>query len=258
MIGMQKKAVKAQFGPRASEYAKGCFAGDETLDLILSFIEPTRDDEVLDVATGAGFTAAAFAPLVREVVACDLTEEMLEQAEALFKERELKNVLTDEADVEELPYADDVFDAVACRIAAHHFPRARKALMEMVRVLKPGGRIAVADTMAAPGRQVDQFLNELELLRDPSHVRNYTETEWESLFTDCRLGGIQATKGVFTVDFDEWVERAGVPDKARKSLRKSLLGAPAEIKEALDVKEDGDKLSFNNFWIVIGGVKPEK
>ncbi|MCL5292720.1 MAG: class I SAM-dependent methyltransferase [Actinobacteria bacterium] len=250
-----KELVRMQFGAQAGEYAKGCFIGDETLDLILRFIEPRPDDEALDVATGAGFTAAALAPHVKEVVAVDITEEMLEQAEALFKERELRNALIDVADAEDLPYADEVFDVVTCRIAAHHFPRARRALEQMVRVLKPGGRLVVADSSAPADRRVDVFLNEIEKMRDQAHVRNYGEAEWRSLLTDCGTEVEQVAAGTFEIDFDEWTHRAAVPDRTKRQIRKMLLGAPAEIKEAVKVREEGGKLFFTNFWLVIGARK---
>lgn len=250
-----KELVKAQFGAQADEYAKGCFIGDETLDLIIEFARPQEGDKALDVATGIGFTAAALAPLVEEVVACDITEEMVERAETLFKERGLKNALTDVADAEELPYADGVFDIVTSRIAPHHFPHLRKALSEMARVLKEGGRMVVADSVAPEERDVDRFLNEIEKLRDPAHVRNYSESEWRGLLADNGLEVERVEMDIFEIDFDEWAKRAATPEKVARQIRRMLLAAPDAVKKAIVVREEPEKLKFNNFWLVIGAIR---
>lgn len=250
------EVVRAQFGSQAAEYAKGCFAGDETLDAILSLVEPGESDEALDIATGAGFTAAALAPLVKEVIASDVTEEMLEQAESLFKGKGLTNVMTDAVNAEELPYADGVFDIVTCRIAAHHFERVRRALEEMARVLKPGGRLGIADSSSPPDKRIDAFLNEIEKMRDPAHVRNYSEGEWRSLIADSGLTVERVIAGEFDLDFDEWAHRAGTPDKVKRQIRKMLLNASSEVREALKVREEDGRLKFSNFWIAIGARKP--
>lgn len=248
--------VKAQFGSQAAEYAKGCFVGDETLDVLLRMVEPRETDEVLDVATGAGFMAAALAPRVKEVIASDVTEQMLERADMLFRERGLSNAITDLVNAEDLPYADGVFDIVTCRIAAHHFESARRALKEMARVLKPGGRLGIADTASPSDKRIDAFLNEVEKLRDPAHVRNYSEEEWRSLLDDCGLIAESIAHGEFDLDFDDWIFRAGTSDKRKRQIRKMFLTAPPYIKESLKVREEGGKLKFLNFWIAIGAKKP--
>ncbi len=248
--------VRKQFGPQAAQYSGGCFAEGESLDVLLSLVEPRETDEALDIATGAGFMAATLAPLVREVIASDVTEEMLKRAEMLFRERSLGNVITDIVNAEALPYADGVFDIVTCRIAAHHFESARRALQEMARVLKPGGRLGIADTASPPDGRVDSLLNAVEKLRDPSHVRNYSEQEWRSLLADCGLAIDRIVSGEFELDFDEWVFRAGTPDKRIRQIKKMLLGAPSDVKEALKVKEEDGKIGFSVFWIAIGARKP--
>jgi ubiquinone/menaquinone biosynthesis C-methylase UbiE len=253
-----KEVVKAQFGAQAAEYAKGCFVGDETLNLMLKYIEPNPEDEALDVATGAGFTAAALASNVKEVVASDITEEMLETAASLFKEKGLTNVLADVADAEALPYADEVFDIVTCRIAAHHFVSVRRAVMEMARVMKEGGRLGIADSIAPADPDVDEFVNALEKLRDPGHVRNYSEAEWRALLTDGGFDIVEAETGVFDIGFEEWVDRSGASDRTKRHLRKQLLGAGPKVKEAIHLREEEDGLHFDNFWMVVGARKRSK
>jgi SAM-dependent methyltransferase len=123
------------------------------------------DDLVLDVAAGTGHVARRLAPSVRAVVAVDATRAMLEQGRAQAP----PNVLFVHADAASLPFLDDSFDVVVTRFAIHHFDDPAVQIAEMRRVLKRGGRLAVADLIAHPEAAPTQ--NRLETLRDPSHTR---------------------------------------------------------------------------------------
>jgi SAM-dependent methyltransferase len=122
-------------------------------------------DLVLDVAAGTGHVARRLAPNVRTVVALDATRAMLEQGRAEAP----PNVLFVVGDAAALPFLDDSFDVIVTRFAVHHFEDPRVQLDEMRRVLKPNGRLAVADLIAHP--EAPDTQNRLERLRDPSHVR---------------------------------------------------------------------------------------
>lgn len=123
-----KSEIQKQFGKNAHQYAvsEGHAHGDD-LDILIELLEPAPDMRVLDVATGAGHTAAAIAPLVASVVAIDLTAEMVHEAEQLFSRRGLRNAAARVMDAEALLFPDASFDAVTCRIAPHHFPNIEKA-----------------------------------------------------------------------------------------------------------------------------------
>src|SRR4029079_13525729 len=84
-------------------------------------------------------------------------------------------------DVEDLAFPDASFDGVTCRIAAHHFHNVDRAIAEIARVLRPGGRFVLEDSMSPHNPVLDRFLNGVETLRDPTHIRSYTEIEWRSL-----------------------------------------------------------------------------
>jgi SAM-dependent methyltransferase len=123
------------------------------------------DDLVLDVAAGTGHVARRLAPQVRAVVALDATRAMLERGRAHAP----PNVLLVRGDAAALPFLDASFDVVVTRFAIHHFEDPHVQLREMRRVLRPGGRLAVADLLAHPEAADTQ--NRLEALRDPSHTR---------------------------------------------------------------------------------------
>jgi SAM-dependent methyltransferase len=134
--------------------------------------QPHAGWHALDIATGAGHTAFAFAPYVARVTASDLTPEMLIVAEKLAMEKGLTNVDFKEADAEHLPFDEATFDLVTCRIAPHHFPDIVQFLRECARILKPGGVLAVVDNIV-PGDQdetVREFYRLLDAGTPPFHL----------------------------------------------------------------------------------------
>ena len=115
-------------------------------DEIIRSINPKGTDVVLDIAAGTGEPGLTIATMLKggKVIITDLSEDMLEIAKEHAKERGINNIETRACDVSELPFADNKFDAISCRFGFMFFPDMLLAAKEMVRVLKPGGRIAVA------------------------------------------------------------------------------------------------------------------
>ncbi len=148
------------------------------LDTLIEFAEPVSDDVVLDVATGAGHVALALAPLVSSVVATDLATGMVDKARERGTEAGVPNLECGIADAERLPLDDEPFDLVTCRIAPHHFVDINAAIGEAARVLRPGGRYVVVDSMSPDDPELDAFLDMVERRRDPTHVRSYRRDEW--------------------------------------------------------------------------------
>lgn len=180
-----ERQARQVFGERAAFYTSSPIHADQALleHLVqLARLSPTA--RVLDVATGTGHTALAFAPHAREVVGCDLTPEMLAEAEKLRSERGIENLTLLACSVLDLPFPDEDFDVVTCRRAAHHFSDIGLALREMRRVLKPGGRLIVDDRSVPEDDFVDATMNRLDRLHDASHVRQYRPSEWASLLAD--------------------------------------------------------------------------
>ena len=177
------RSAKEQFDKQAAEYnAQWNTWSEETLRAMLPAAGPKPTDTVLDVATGTGFTALAFAPLVYSVVGLDVSPGMLAQAQKYAAERGITNARFEEGAAEALPFGDAQFDLVTCRIAPHHFLNMPQFLSETARVLKPGGLFVLVDT-AVPDDAPDAaaWQNAVEVMRDPSHVQNYTQSEWRQL-----------------------------------------------------------------------------
>jgi ubiquinone/menaquinone biosynthesis C-methylase UbiE len=173
--------VVDQFTRQAASFASSPAIRDRILlDLIVDLAGAGPDDTSLDVACGPGLLVCAFAERVAHATGIDLTSAMLAEARAEQSRRRLSNLSWHIGDATRLPYDAATFSIVSSRFAFHHMPDPRPALREMVRVLRPGGRIVVADSAPAP-QKAERF-NRVERLRDPSHVRALTVDELRTLF----------------------------------------------------------------------------
>lgn len=233
------ESVRRQFGSAAADYATSAVhAGGPDLAAMLNAAEETGSERLLDVATGAGHTALAFAPLVAEVVAVDLTEAMLAAGRGLAAERGLGNVRFEPGDAERLPFDDGSFDLVTCRYAAHHFPRPAAAAAEWARVLRPGGRCLLVDVVSFVEPATDTVLNAIEVLRDPSHVRDHTVGQWRAMIEAAGLEAEALGEWPLRLEFASWVARMRTPPAAIGGIGAILDAAPSSVREALGVEAD--------------------
>ena len=231
--------VQRQFGAAAGNYAiSGVHSGGPNLDEIVARAALRGHERVLDVGTGAGHTALALARGAREVVALDLTEEMLAQAAGLARERGLANVWFKRGRAEARPFPDASFDVVTSRLCAHHYADAAAATREAARVLKPGGQYLLVDSYSPEDAVQDTYLNAIEVLRDPSHVRNYRLSEWCALFRDAGFAVEVGPRWTLRLGFDEWVARIGTPAALVTGLRALLDAAPSEVRATYEISPE--------------------
>lgn len=176
---MNSGKVQEVFGKRALTYVDSASHQDrEVLSSVAEMCGDLRGKTLLDVATGTGHTGLFLAPLAWEVVGLDLTREMLELARKAATERQITNVSWVRGNVACLPFPEGCFEVVCCRRAPHHFPDLDLALAEMARVLKNGGRLVIDDRSVPDDQEIDETMNLLDKLHDPSHVREYGTRVW--------------------------------------------------------------------------------
>ncbi|MBE0607504.1 MAG: methyltransferase domain-containing protein [Deltaproteobacteria bacterium] len=255
----EKERTRAQFGRVAAKYRCSADHTDvEDLDLLFMALALDPAHRVLDVATGGGHTAAAIAARSGRVVASDLTPSMLREARHLASERRAGNVLFAAADAEALPFREVAFDRVTCRIAPHHFPDVRSALSEMVRVTRPGGRIGIIDSTVPGDPSLDAFLNGVEKVRDPSHVRSYRIEEWLEFLAGAGLLLLQAASLWKTHAFPEWVARTGRPKAVQWEVERIFLSAFPLARETFRIRTDGGRVvSYSDEKSIFVAKKPE-
>ncbi len=234
-----KQSVQDQFRQAAENYRKSAVhAAGEDLQRIAQLVQAQPAAHALDAGCGAGHTAAAIAPYAGQVTAFDLTDTMLEQVNRLAAERGLTNITTRQGDVETLPFDDATFDLVVSRYSAHHWPHPATALQEIARVLQPGGRFILSDIVAADDPAQDTFLQTLELLRDPSHVRDHSIPQWQAMFVGAGFACEVVYMWLLPLAFDDWVRRIGTPPVHVAALKALYEGAAAEIREAFQIQPD--------------------
>jgi ubiquinone/menaquinone biosynthesis C-methylase UbiE len=248
--------IQQQFGANADKYATSAIhSKGESLARLVDLTQPQRDWLVLNVSTGAGHTALAFAPRVARVIACDLTPQMLHTAERLAKERGIANIEFKSADAHSLPFDESTFDLVTNRIALHHYSDVRKAIAEMARVSKPGGLVALADNVVPPDKVTAGYINHLEQLHDRSHHWAYPVARLEAMFSDAGLKVEHTESFSKEMEVDPWADRSGATEETKAKLRKWLDDAPDPAREWLGPRHDGDRIFFSLHEAIIVGRK---
>jgi len=252
--------VAANFGPVAQNYASSAsHANKAALDELVDLVAPKSTDGVLDIATGAGNVALAFASQVARVVAFDLTPSMLAQTLKTAGERGLTNVETVQGLAENLPFEDGIFDIVTVRLAPHHYADVQKAVNEMARVCRPGGKVVIVDSSAPEDDDLDREINEIEVLRDNSHIRNYKPSEWHAMVEAASLEVVHEHVGLhtegFKMDFDDWVQRIRTPEAEVAELRRRFREASPALADLLRLEIKGETILFTLEQITIVGVK---
>lgn len=254
----QKAQVQDYFSRNAEDYVASFShrqGGD--LDRLIELGEWDRSQRALDVATGGGHTALAIAPHVGRVTVTDLTPRMLDKAREFILAQGVTNAVFQEADAENLPFADGSFERVTCRIAPHHFPDIARFVREVARVLTPGGLFLLIDCMAPGDPELDVFDNRVEKWRDPSHGRSCTVEEWEAFFARAELTIEHLDFFRKTHEYDDWTLRAKLPPYEKAQLARFILESAERIQQYFEVKrkQDGQLESFTNDFLLLKGRK---
>jgi SAM-dependent methyltransferase len=190
----QRRLILDQFTRQAVPFAEmPAHSNDEANRLLTHMARVGPGDTVLDVACGPGLVACALAEVARHVTGIDLTPAMIEQAKARQQSKGLANLTWVVGDAVPLPLPDAAFSVVVTRYSFHHFLEPKAVLAEMVRVCRPGGRVAVIDVFTSSPEQAEAY-NRVEKLRDPSHVRALS---LEDLTALCRDAGLWDLRTAF-------------------------------------------------------------
>ena len=211
---------------------------------------------LLDIATGGGHTANAFASLVKKVTAVDLTTEMLIAAENFIKENGHQNVEFVQGDAEKLPFEDESFEIVTCRIAPHHFPNVDLFIKEVYRVLKPKGQFLLNDNVVPEKQEFDRFYNTIEKMRDYSHFRAWKKSEWIQKLEESGLEIFERHRFEKTFLFDPWCSNMKLSEPEKNHLTRYILESSQEIKDKFRIVIENEKIiSFVGEAIILKAIK---
>jgi ubiquinone/menaquinone biosynthesis C-methylase UbiE len=232
--------VLEQYDSRAQAYlASAVHAAGADLDR-MAFVIGNRPDAVaLDMGCGGGHVAFRMAPLVKKVVAYDLSAAMLETVGAEAQRRGLDNLVTKQGAAEALPCPDGSFDVVATRYSAHHWGAFADGLAQMRRVLKNDGLALFMDVVSPGVPLLDTWLQTLELLRDASHVRNASLGEWQAALASLGFAVEEVATYKLRLEFGAWIERMRTPDVHVAAIRSLQRRAAAEVRDYFAIEADG-------------------
>ncbi|MFM9872471.1 MAG: class I SAM-dependent methyltransferase [Fimbriimonadaceae bacterium] len=233
MSGSEPTNPKDSFAPVAEKYlTSAAHAKPDALNALVARIEPTGG-LVVDVGTGAGHTAYAFAPKVDRLVAVDITQEMLDIVKREAKTRGLTNITTELAPAEKLPLKSEQATGVVTRLAAHHFDDVAAFVSECARVLEPGGWLLVVDTVGPEDEEIQAELDHIERLRDPSHGHDLAVSEWGALVDANGFSTEWVDVTRKSLDLEDWLERMEVPENRRPTLRELILESEGALRKYL-------------------------
>lgn len=235
MSGIQP--VQKQFGRTAAAYVESPnHAKGEDLDRIVALAAEHGGSRVVDVGTGVGHTLRRVAPVFRTAIGVDATREMLAAGVGVLAGAGVKNALLVQADATALPIASGSADVVTSRLAAHHFADAAGAFREVARILRPGGLFVLVDNYAPDEPELERFINEVETLRDPSHVCNQTVAGWSDLL---RQAGLRTTvdsdTAITKLTTENWLERSQTPPDRVEEVRRRLRTASRSAVAAFQI-----------------------
>ena len=239
-----QQAAQEQFQKQSHRYGKGHILEDtQDVASALDGLPIPAAAEALDVATGAGHTAFYLARAGFRVTASDLTPAMLQRVQEGAAERGLE-IQTRQHSAEALPYPDDSFQLVTCRVAPHHFSSPANFVRESARVLKPGGWFLVIDgTVPDDSPEAEAWLHQVEKLRDPSHHRLVPSREWRAL---CEQNGLTVQKLVIAhrkqPDIEWYFETAATSPENRVKVRSLIAAATDPIREHYRLGEEEGRI----------------
>ena len=243
-----KRQVQQNFGRQALAYNANCLLADEeNLNTIIRMAGITGRERVLDLATGTGFLAAALSKAAKEVLATDITVEMLQQT----RPKTDSNTAFALADVEKLPFSDNSFDVVTCRVALHHFTKPETAILEMHRVCRTDGRVVIMDVISSEDGVKGAYHNTMERLRDSSHVKQYSRSELEGMMKASGLKIDEVNLWNYTWLMDEWLSIANPNSGASTEIRRMMIDSMDGDKSGLKVELEDDEIYFSYTTVII-------
>jgi len=240
MSNHHEALVKSQFSGQAAAYLhSSVHAEGADLRRLGEWLADDPSADLLDVGCGAGHASFAAAQKVSTVTAYDLSEGMLAVVAQEAQKRGLSNITCAQGPAEALPFADNSFDIVISRYSAHHWHDMQAALIEIRRVLKPGGRFIMMD-IASPGKPIlDVWLQTIEMLRDPSHIHNYSQGQWLAMVNQRGMVVDKLVGDKLHLEFSSWVARMKTPDNIIEAIRYLQSKVSDEVKSHFAIAEDG-------------------
>ena len=257
MKSANRNEIQQAFTQQAAEFEsrKMNFTKQEYMDYTIRKIAPTKVDSILEVAAGTCICGRSIAPYAKQVTCLDMTPAMLMVGKKAAEKENAENMTFVLGDAVELPFLDESFEIVFSRLAFHHFTNMEQPFSEMKRVLKPGGKLVVID-MEAAEETLRQVEDEIETLRDPSHVRNRSKAEFLSLYQANGLSVEICEITKIPVVLQNWMELTQTPDSTQNSIISRMEEEMnGKTKTGFFPYRQNGKIMFDQRWMLMIGKK---
>ncbi len=257
-MSSHNEIIRESFTTQAETFAANPWiTNEERISRLVAAACLAGNERVLDIATGPGYIAEAFARAAREVVGLDLTAAMLAIAEERTRQRGITNISFRTGDAQNLPFESGEFDVVVCRLALHHVQSPAKVVGEMARVCRSGGTVLIEDIYASEHPERAAYQDRWEVLRDPSHVRTLPISEFLHLF---RGAGLE-TDRVLTFDdlcpeVERWLATTKAPPADAAEVRRLLEEDRLhDLSGTQPFRDATGELHFHARTAILGGRK---
>jgi SAM-dependent methyltransferase len=247
---VQDETIIAEFTQQAETFNASAVArAPEILDALMRLAAPQATERWLEAACGPGIISRKLAPHVREVHGVDMTPAMVDLARREAAQAGLANAKFAVGDTTQLDMPTASVDGAVARFAIHHVPVPSRLFAELARIVRPGGRIIMADHIADADADAAAWSQEIERLRDPSHWACLTMTRLRALGQHTGLELEHEQVFPIALDFEDWLQRGSGRLSGRPLIERALAERP-DRADAFQVLEcDGRRVLKLRMWL---------
>jgi len=248
--------IRREFSAQSKEMEQSVVFNDtKVIETLVSGCHLSGQEQLLEVGCGPGIMVSALAPLVQLVTAIDITRQMLDVAGKRAESQGLSNVVFLQGDAGNLPFKNDTFDVVFSRFTLHHLKETQQAISEMKRVLKCSGRIVLADVVASEESAQAELHNALETLRDPSHVRMLSLSEFRKMAKEAGLKIAEEKTWAQEREYSEWIKITNAQERVFPIECVMKNFAKAGVSMGIDLSLKDEKIRFKHRFAMLALIR---
>jgi SAM-dependent methyltransferase len=250
----QHDSIREEFKKQADSWGKNEISSH--LQWVVDRMSLQPHFEVLDVAAGSALLSRAISPHVKQVVASDITPEMLAQGQSEANRQGMTNISFEQGAAEDLPYPNAKFDMVVTRFSVHHFKSPDVVIREMCRVCRHGGNVDVIDIVSSEDKTLAARYNNVERIRDSSHTQALSPSGLKKIMEDAGAKILNYYSREVENSVDEWLDFTHTQENQRRQIlelmQRELKG---DVETGMRPFFKEDKLMFMHTWGIVIGEK---